>query len=192
MLRIEKLNQLVRELYEKKYSHRDPWADYLYSSHIFLVADIARSLSKRLNINDELSVAASILHDIADAKMSRFDPKHNEETEKIARLFLEKAWFTENERAIVVDDAIKNHSCRNGIIPTSIEWKIMAMADAIWHLTSDFYIFVLAEKKKQESMDDIRNWALPKIERDFYQKICFDDVREEYRKDYEKCKTLFG
>jgi HD superfamily phosphodiesterase len=191
MNKIERLTKLVRTLYEKKSPSRSPWADYLYHYHIFLVADIARSLAEEFSINNELPIAASILHDIGDAEISRFDPKHEAETLKIARYFLDQSGFSKTEIAIVVDDSIINHWCYNWITPTSIEGKIMATADAIGHLTSDFYTFALSQKRKQEPMDIIRKWALPKIERDFYQKICFNEVREKYRTDYERCKKLF-
>jgi hypothetical protein len=157
MNKIERLTKLVRTLYEKKSPSRSPWADYLYHYHIFLVADIARSLAEEFSINNEL----------------------------------DQSGFSKTEIAIVVDDSIINHWCYNWITPTSIEGKIMATADAIGHLTSDFYTFALSQKRKQEPMDIIRKWALPKIERDFYQKICFNEVREKYRTDYERCKKLF-
>jgi hypothetical protein len=69
----------------------------------------------------------------------------------------------------------------------------MATADAIVHLTSDFYEHALAMKMQGwETRKNIRNWALPKIERDFYTKIFFDQVREEVRDNYEKVKNLFN
>lgn len=65
----------------------------------------------------------------------------------------------------------------------------MATADAVVHLTSDFYTYALSALPDEgKTLEQIREWALPKIERDFHTKIFFDEIREEVYQDYEKAK----
>ena len=193
MNRIIILTELVQDFYE---SHRASWipywTEYLYKNHIFLVAELAEKLSEEFHINPEFSIAASLLHDIADAVVDRTDPDHMKISEMITLELLEIAWFSEEEREVIVYDIIAKHSCRNGIKPESIEGQIMTSADAIAHLSSDFYGFVLVQKmRKWDSIESIKTWWLPKVERDFFIKICFENIRERYRSYFEKSKNLF-
>ncbi len=193
MDRISSLTHLVRDFYE---SHRDSWipywTEYLYEHHIFFVADMARDLSVEFWVDPEFSVAASLLHDIADAIVDRTHPDHMKISEMTALDLLLQSGFSEDERRTIVYDIIRLHSCHGWVRPPSLEGKIMTSADAIWHLESDFYEFAIAQKiRKWESLESIRKWWLAKIERDFFAKICFDEVRERYRGEYEKCKQLF-
>jgi hypothetical protein len=68
----------------------------------------------------------------------------------------------------------------------------MATADALVHLKSDFYPHALKVKQDEgESKELIQKWALQKIERDFFTKIFFDQIREELSGEYEKARALF-
>jgi len=68
----------------------------------------------------------------------------------------------------------------------------MATADAVIHLTSDFYEYAVQVKKKEESIESIKKWVLLKIERDFNNKILIEEVQKEVRPDYERQKTFFS
>lgn len=191
MNRIEKLKNKVDELYERKQTGRADWADYLYQKHIFIVAENAKLLAKRFGANMDIVIAASMLHDIADAIMARENPEHEERGNLIARDYLKECDFGADEIKIIVDDAIKFHGCKNSEIPKTLEGKVMATADATAHLKSDFYDYALIFLKKTDSMEEIKNWALPKIERDYWSKIFFDEIRTEAKVDYERVKALF-
>lgn len=193
MPRLEQLKAKIDQLYQAKSDGRANWSDWLYANHIFIVAEYAGDLADRFGANKELAVAAALLHDVADAVMSRFDPRHEEETVKIAKLFLRDSGFSDEESKVIVDDAIKFHSCRDGKYPKTLEGKVMATADALVHLKTDFYKRGVQTKREEgESDERIRSWALPKIERDFHDKILFDEVRDEVKTDYERLKaTLF-
>lgn len=193
MLRIRVLEKLVHDFYE---SHQETWipywTEYLYKNHIFFVAEISQKLSEEFHVDPEFSMAASLLHDIADAVVDRTHPEHMKISETIALELLEESWFNNEERESIVYDIIAKHSCRDGIRPLSIEGQIMTSADAIFHLISDFCEFAITQKlNRGEPKEQIRTWWLAKIERDFFVKISFDWVRERYRKDYEKCRKLF-
>ncbi len=150
MDRMSKLSHLVRGFYE---SHRDSWipawTEYLYKHHIFFVADEAKRLSDELGVDGDFAISASLLHDIADAILPRNHSEHMIQSENIANELLSEAGFSEEERAIIVSDIIHNHSCRNGIKPSSIEGKIMTSADAIFHLVSDFCEFAITQKLRK-------------------------------------------
>ena len=192
MSRIGSLREKVKALYDSKNPSREDWADWLCSNHIFVVADFASELANRYGANAEVVAAAGMLHDIADAEMSRFNLEHEKRSLEIARKLLTENGFSKAEMSLVVDDAIRFHGCHGDERPASLEGKVMAAADALAHLKTDFYKHALDDKSKEESLDDIKKWALPKLERDFTNKIAFDDVREGVRPTYEGLKTLFS
>jgi HD superfamily phosphohydrolase YqeK len=88
------LSHLVRDFYE---SHRDTWipywTEYLYEQHIFFVAEESRKPSEEFQVDPGFSMAASLLHDIADAVVDRTHPDHMKISEMTALELLEKAGF---------------------------------------------------------------------------------------------------
>ena len=192
MTRIENLKKKIQGLYEAKNPNRADWADWLYEHHVFIVSENARKLAQRYDVNEELAMAAAMLHDIADAEMSRFDNKHEKRSLEIANTLLKEVGFLGQEVETIVN-AIRYHGCHNGEFPTSPEGKVMATADAVAHLSTDFYDHALSAMTKEgKSLEEISLSALKKIERDFTSKIFFDEVREEVRADYERVKALFS
>jgi len=190
MNKLEALEQRVHELYDAKDTHRAEWADWMAANHVFVVADKATSLAKRFGADPKLSRAAALLHDIADARMGRFDENHEQESLHLARELLQQADFDEDEISVIVDDAIRLHSCRNGA-PHSLEGKVLATADALAHLETDFYFYgVWSQGKSGASFQDAKQWVLPKLERDYRVKIQFEEVREELASTYRLLKEL--
>jgi HD superfamily phosphodiesterase len=194
MSRIESLKKRIDALYlDKNTSRAKDWADYLHASHVYKVADKARELAERFNANADLSVAAAMLHDVADAVMPREDPRHEQESMKIARSLLRACEFRDDEIAIIVDDAIKHHSCRGADRPETLEGKVMATADAVVHLQTDFYDFAVKNfTDRGETSRDISPWGLEKTDRDFNKKIFFPEVQEEVRPDFERERRRFA
>lgn len=186
------LKQKVQELYEAKNPGRADWADWLYENHIFVVTGFARQLADRYHAQKDLCMAAAMLHDIADVAMKRDHPRHQEESEVIARKLLRETGFSAEETRIVVDDAMRFHSCHNGESPQTLEGKILAGADALAHLKTDFYKHFVSPIGERWMFDEVRGRVLPKIERDFNRKILFDDLREETRSHYEALKVFFA
>lgn len=188
MKRIKDLETKIRRLYETKNPNRADWADWLYDKHVFIVADKAYELAGRYGANQEYARAAAMLHDIADAVMSRFDERHEQASLDISRQLLEESGYTQEEITLIVDDAIRYHSCRDGDIPSSVEGKILATADAIAHLTTDFYEFAMTASEGQKTSE----WVLKKADREFLDKIFFDDVKSQIRADYERLKSQYN
>jgi len=191
MTQIEALKRKIDSLYEERRESRDEWADWLHKNHIFIVAEIAHDLAKRYDANDDLAIAAAMLHDIADAVMSRFAPDHEKTSAEIGRKLLQETGFTEEEIRIVMDDAIRYHSCRNGEVPKTTEGKVMATADALAHLQTDFYAHAVESKRDKQSIEEIKDWGLAKIDRDFKNKILFPEIQKEAESSYERQKSFF-
>lgn len=138
MDRIKKLESLVDDLYQRRDPNRDEWADWLYKNHVKVVADYADQLSDRFNADQQVSRAGALLHDIADAKISRFDANHELLSLEIAESLLRKSGYDENAIQLLVRDALPLHSCHDGNSPKSLEGKILATADALAHIKRTF------------------------------------------------------
>jgi len=191
MFRIEKVKSEVDKIYQEKNPNRDDWADWLFEKHFFLVSNEAGKLAERFSAEKDLVMSAGMLHDIADAVMSRFDPRHEEESFKIASAILVESKFSKKEIEIIVDDAMQFHSCRDRKAPKTLEGKIMATADAIVHIKSDFYKTAIRLMRKEgRDPEKIKKWAFKKLEKDFKDKILFEETRKEVRKDYEDLKIF--
>jgi putative nucleotidyltransferase with HDIG domain len=193
MTRIQNLEQSVGDLYVAHNPERADWADWLGKNHVLLVADNATELAQQYGANEELARAGALLHDIADTKMSRFADNHEETSLEMARKLMQQAGFSEDEIRLTVDDAIRFHGCHDGHVPESIEGKVLAAADSKAHLLSDFYLFAAwSFGKEGKSLEEVKRYVLKKIDRDFHDKILFDEVREECRVAYDGLKALFS
>lgn len=192
MDRLQKLEEQVKALYQSDNPKRSEWAGWLADNHVFVVADYATELAKKHGANEELARAAALLHDIADVKMRRNDDKHEEESLTMARTLMQAAGYKDSEVELVVDDAIRYHSCHEDERPESLEGQILSTADSMAHLKTDFYVFATWALGRDRTLADIKNWILKKIERDINNKMFFDDVRQEVMPDYIRIKELFS
>lgn len=193
MNRLTTLTHAVATLYDAKDTKRTDWADWLWKRHVPVVVEQARILAERFGADTELAEAAAWLHDIADVKMNRAAQGHREESLRMARELLESAGYNAKEIALVVDDALAKHGCRQGVEPDSLEGRVLATADALAHLCTDFYIFASwAKGGEGESLEAVREYGAKKSARDFMDKICFDEVREEVRPTYNFVQRLFA
>lgn len=192
MNKLEKVRAKAHELYTSQNPNREEWSDWLYPNHVLVVAESARKLARKYNVNEELSEVAALLHDIADVRMARKDPNHEQASLEIAREVMAEAGYTADEIALVVDDAVKYHSCHDNERPESKEGLVLATADSLAHLQTDFYIYAAWAFGKDRSLQQLREWVLKKIERDLNNKISFEDERESARADYNMIKELFS
>ncbi len=187
------LENKVRELYEQKNPDRDSWTDWLYENHVFVVADYAAELARRFEANAEYARAAAMLHDIADVKMKRPSEDHEQESLSLARQLLSETGYRQEEMVLIADDVLRFHSCHGEERPSSPEGKVLATADALAHLKTDFYIFAAwGFGLVNREFGDYKSWALKKLERDYRIKILFDEVRAETAENYESLKKLLS
>lgn len=191
MNRLQKLEEKVISLYQVENPHRAKWVDWMWDNHVFVVANTATKLAKKYGANEELTRVAALLHDIADTKMLRND-KHEEVSLQMARELMKEVGYSHDEIRLVVDDAIRYHSCYGQEHPESVEGKILATADALAHLTTDFYIFVVWALGSTMTLIELKKWVLKKIDRDLENKIFFEEIRKEVMPDYNRIKELFS
>jgi HD superfamily phosphodiesterase len=149
-------------------------------------------LAEKYGANAELAQAAAMLHDIADSQMSRKDPRHEAESLELARELMTEISYPADEISLVVDDAIRYHSCRGDERPKSKEGLTLATADSLAHLQTDFYIYATWAYGKDRSLEALKEWALKKIDRDLSEKIAFEDERQAARTDHDMLKALFS
>jgi len=193
MQRYNALLQKVTDLYEAKDPGRNPWADWLWAHHVPIVIERAKKLAAQKGADGELAAAAALLHDVADVRVHRSSHMHGAESLRLAKELLTAAGYTAAEIVLVVDDAVALHSCHGGTRPASLEGQVFATADALAHLDSDFYMYATwALANEGKSLDQIKAWALPKLTRDFNDKICFDDVQSAMRGRYDTLRVLFA
>lgn len=191
MTNIEILRKQVQQLYEQNLPGRDEWADWLYDNHVVWVAKMSRKLAEKYDADIDLAEASALLHDIADVKMPRRDNAHEEVSLDIARELLANCGFSENEIVLVVDDACRYHSCHNGQKPTSKEGLVLATADAMAHFQTGFYVYAV-RNMTTKNLGEVSQWVLAKLERDYNQKIFFEDERKEVKPAYETLRTIFS
>lgn len=193
MARFDDLFEKVKSLYTQKLDTRDEWSDWLYPNHVVVVTENAKKIAEQKGANVELAQVAALLHDCADFKMKRMDPEHETVSLNTARELMKEFGYTEAEIALVVDDAIRYHSCNGDERPKSIEGLVLATADSLAHLTTHFYVFATWDfGRSGRSLEALNDWVLKKIERDLYNKISFEDIRETARPDYEMIKRLYS
>ena len=190
--RLETLENAVKALYNAHDPGRDGWSDWLLDNHVIVVADYASELAKKYNVNEELSRTAALLHDIADTKMSRMADNHETESLNIARKLMQDADFSQEEIELVVDDAIRFHSCHGDERPKSKEGQILSTADSMAHLKTGFYVYATWAFGKDRTLEELRAWVLKKIDRDLNNKILFDDEKRDAQADYDMIKELFS
>ncbi len=184
------VEKLVKKLYEDKQPKRDGWADWLYHNHVLWVAKKAEEIAKTHQVDSAACRTVSLLHDISDAVMPREDSRSEAKSLEIAKEILYKAQFDLEQIATLVDDALRYHSCRNGEMPSTDIGKVLATADAAAHFQTSFYIHAFADKLFND-YEKLKDWSRQKIEKDFNNKIFFEDVREEVRPQYETLKLMF-
>ena len=191
MQRYEIISQKIQQLYDQKLSSRDTWADWLYANHIFVAAEYAKTLANAYGARAELPMAGAALHDIGDAKTSRFDPEHLAITLAITREFATDAGFDPDDVELLVN-AVQYHSCHDDEKPYSKEGLIVATADALTHLKTDFYLHAIWANADKMSLIELKEWTLKKIDRDMYKKIHFEPERIAAQADYDALKRLFS
>jgi len=191
MTRLDDLWKEVTFLYNQKLDTREDWADWLYPNHVIPVTNNAKKIAEQKGANVELSQVAALLHDVADYKMKRADSNHETESLAVGRELMQKHGYTDQEIQLVIDDAVKYHSCHDNERPKSLEGLVLATADSLAHLQTDFYFFAaVGFGQSGRSFDQYRTWLQKKIERDMYSKISFDDIREQVRPNYDAIKSL--
>lgn len=189
MPRHHQLAQLVEKSYLNSNQEFGRW---MWHNHLQFVAHKAEELAQRFNANEDLAVAGAWLHDFGDAFVDRFSPEHEEVSTTEAKKVLHQANYTDSEIQEILDVIIAPHSCKNGLLPQTLEGKVLATADALAHFQTDFYLqFTWMHLPQGKTYPEFIEWVNEKLERDYTIKIFFEAVRAEVKDRYLALKEVF-
>lgn len=166
---------------------------WMWQNHTQWVANKTRNLAEKYGANIEQAYCAALLHDLGDSKYERDHEDFDSWSWETGKAILKKAGFRKAERDAILE-ATRTHSCHPGHLPVTIEGKVLATADGMWHLQTSFFpvICYMNRPDDTKSYEEWQAWFNSKIERDFGPKIFFEDEKEEVRGDYESLKRVFG
>lgn len=191
MDKLDKVRKEVHRLYTKKKQATDGLIEWIYQSHVLVVAKNAEYLAKESKADVVYSVAGALLHDIADTEMDRSNPQHEARSVDIAREVLSKSGFSKENIEEIIKEVISPHSCTH-TMPTLLEGKVLATADALAHFQTEFYTYFAWNHLGANNYKEFKHWVLEKVERDLNKKIFFASSKKKIRKEYEAIKLLFS
>lgn len=188
--RFSQVANLVQRTYTTSQQAIAPW---MWINHVQLVTRYAEQLSERFAAKTDLAVAGALLHDFGDAFVSRHAPEHEEVTRRQATQILQQANYSATEIDTVLTKIIAPHSCYLGNLPTTLEGQVLATADAMAHLTTDFYLqFAWKNLPDGKTYPEFLAWVQAKLDRDFNDKIFFAEIRDEVKERYLALKLVFA
>lgn len=165
----------------------------MWRNHTQWVAKRAKKLAGKYNADAEKAYCAALIHDLGDAKYERGHANFESWSWEQGKAILKTAGFRKADRDEILE-AVRTHSCHPGHLPASLEGKVLATADAMWHLQTNFFPVILYMHRPEttHSYEEWQEWFMSKIERDFGPKIFFADERAEVKSDYEALMRVFG
>ncbi len=180
----------VNRLYAAATTTMGKW---MWRHHTQWVANKAKQLAEKYNANVEKVYCAALLHDLGDSKYERGDENFDSWSKEKGKEILLKAGFGRDETEEVME-AVRTHGSRPGNSPATLEGKVLATADGMWHIQTNFFPIICYMNRPQNthSYEEWQEWFMGKIERDFGPKIFFEDEREEIREDYKALVRIFG
>lgn len=189
MQKFQKVGHLVSTFYSKS---NESFPQWMWKNHIPFVVKFAEELADKYQANSDLAVAGAYLHDFGDAFVHRHAGEHAQISEQESKKVLQEAGYTQEETRVLLEEIVAPHSCKAGQLPTTIEGKVLATADALAHLTTDFYLqFALMHLPENKTYPEFKAWVNEKLDRDFKVKIFFEDVRSQITPRYDALKEVF-
>lgn len=186
----DSLSSLVEQAY---LNSQQSFARWMWQNHVPVVARFAQQLSHKYSADPDLAIAGALLHDFGDVFVNRHSPNHAEISRAEAIKLLHTAQYTDAQILTVLDQVIATHSCKDGQFPKIIEGKVLATADALAHLTTDFYLqFAWMHLPENLEFNEYKQWVQQKLQRDFTQKIFFEDERQQVSDQYQALSAVFA
>ena len=162
----------------------DTW---FLSQHLMEVERFANLLCDKFPEADRDIVGLGVwFHDIG--RLRGQDEGHDVYGAEEAKKVLGDKGF-DSEKTDRVYEVCRSHRCKD-IKPESLEAKILATADAMSHFTHSFYFRLFQFYKDEKSFEEIREIVKKKLERDFNDKIYFEEGRDEVRERYGAMKLV--
>ena len=142
-----------------------------WNIHIKPVIEYSKQMADKYNADKEAVWLGATLHDIA--RLTDEEPHDEIGSAKAYNLLIEKGF--DKELAEKVKSIILTHRCRK-YSPETVEQKIVASADAMAHFLPPFYLWI--GKYSSKNFEGIVEGNLRKIERDYNEKIFFEDEKK--------------
>ncbi len=190
--KIERFEESIKELHDKPKIPRHSFSDLetrqffreFWDIHVKPVIGYSKEMANKYDADLEVVWLGAILHDIA--RLDDVEP-HDEIGGNKGLEILIAAGF-DREVAEKVKGVILTHRVKK-YPPETLEQKIVATADAMAHFLPPFYIWIA--KIADQSFSEMMQRNLNKLERDFNEKIFFEDERKMVEKQYEILKNWF-
>lgn len=184
--KIEQLEEEIKNLFHnadiEKYHHSDADAKEFYglfwNIHIKPVIEYSKQMAEKYGADKEAVWIGAILHDIA--RLTDEEPHDEIGSEKAYQMLVERGF--DNELTEKAKSIILTHRCRK-YPPEKLEQKIVASADAMAHFLPPFYLWFA--KYTSKPLSEMLESNLKKIERDFNEKIFFEDEKKMIKPQYE-------
>jgi|SRR5579859_584825 len=191
----DKLSEKQRNVYDQVeylyYQTNRHIARWLWANHVQTVGYFALELAKKYSADADVCFSAALLHDIADIWDERDHPGFEVKTKHTSQDVLKQAGFDQEIWLHTFDRVIAPHSCYPGNMPDNLEAKVLATADAMAHLLTNFYKDFQEMGVPTDDKEKFKEWVLSKLERDFHRKIFFPEVKGQVKPNYEQLKTYF-
>lgn len=113
---------------QKRMRKNDPAHDF---EHIMRVYKNAQKLAKKEKANMTLVLAAALLHDIISFPKSDRRSKTSSTKSAIDAQKILKKYDYSNDDIKIISDAIRDHSFSKGVVPPTIEGKVLQDADRL-------------------------------------------------------------
>ena len=190
---MEKSNIVLNEVTALYALATTSMGNWMWRNHTQWVASKAKKLAQKYGADPKKAYCAALLHDLGDSKYERGHANFDTWTWETGKDILKKAGFKKRERDEILE-ATRTHACHPGHLPTALEGKVLATADAMWHLQTNFFAVICYMNRPDttRSYEEWQEWFAGKIDRDFGPKIFFDDERAEVKDDYEALVRVFG
>jgi HD superfamily phosphodiesterase len=178
----------VTQLVEKECKKDTNYYGYTaWSEHIVSVVKYSKKLAHQMNIDEELSELAALLHDYSCIVNKDWYPEHHIHSARLAREILTKYKYPE-KKICLIEQCILSHRGSKIIKRKSVEANILASADAMAHFDNIGSLFYLAFKTKGLTIDEAKEFILGKLEKSWNKLI--PEARKFVSPKYDAIKLL--
>lgn len=180
------VNQIRENIIEeaKNSQNIEPW---FLDEHLMEVEHLANLLCDDFQNADRDLVGLGVwFHDIG--RLRGQDENHDVVGAEIAKETLLSNGVSK-ERAKRVYDICRSHRCSD-VMPKSLEAKILATADAMSHFKHSFYIRLIPIYMEELTFEEAKLKVLKKINRDYKEKIAFDQARDAVKEKYVALRLI--
>lgn len=158
---------------------------WFWDIHVKPVIEYSKQMAEKYEADVEAVWLGAMLHDIA--RLTDEEPHDELGSAKAYKMLIDRGF--DEQLAVRVKNIILTHRCRK-YPPETLEQKIVASADAMAHFLPPFYLWIA--KYSNKNFAEIMEGNLRKVERDFGDKIFFEDEKVLVEEQYKMLKKWFS